>query len=49
MERGTDGESTGNSRKSRNFENEIDMHFKQFCTNENIEDMTAAPQSLMLL
>lgn len=28
------------------FENEIDMYFKQFCTNENIEDMTAAPQSL---
>lgn len=28
------------------FENEIDMHFKRFCTNENIEDMTSAPQSL---
>lgn len=28
------------------FENEIDMHFKQFCTDENIEDMAAAPQSL---
>ena len=27
------------------FENEIDMHFKRFCTNENIEDMTPAPQS----
>lgn len=28
------------------FENEIDMHFKRFCTNENIEDMASAPQSL---
>ena len=28
------------------FENEIDMHFERFCTNENIEDMASAPQSL---
>ena len=28
------------------FENEIDMYFKRFCTDENIEDMAAAPQSL---
>lgn len=28
------------------FENEIDMYFKRFCTNENIEDMASAPQSL---
>lgn len=28
------------------FENEIDMYFKRFCTNENIKDMVSAPQSL---
>ena len=28
------------------FENEIDMYFKRFCKDENIEDMAAAPQSL---
>lgn len=28
------------------FENEIDMYFKRFCAEENIEDMAAASQSL---
>lgn len=30
------------------FENEIDMYFKRFCADENIEDMAAAPQSLFM-